>query len=92
MGIELFDGFNEINACLLIAMAVIFSALTVRMLGKVKVVGVQVPIGPIAFIIALRYYPNNLAFQIGQMQVLLGLLFVLACFAVFAIAKLGPET
>ena len=82
IGIESFGGLNQINACLLIAMAFIFSAFTVRALGEFDVAGVRVPIGPIAFIIALRYYPNNLAFQIGQMQILLGLLFTIACFSI----------
>jgi hypothetical protein len=39
------------------------------------------PLGPVAYILALRFYPNNLAFEIGQLQLLLGLIFLLACFA-----------
>lgn len=41
----------------------------------------MIPIVPIAFILAIRYYPNNLSFQIGQIQIVLGLLFLLGCWA-----------
>jgi alpha-1,2-mannosyltransferase len=39
------------------------------------------PLAPISYLIAVRFYPNNLAFKLGQMQILLGLLVLLACLA-----------
>lgn len=81
IGIASFNELNAINAGLLMATGLVFSALSVRVLGGIKCVGIRIPIGPIAFLVALRFFPNNLAFQIGQMQMLLGLVFLLACFA-----------
>jgi hypothetical protein len=73
---------NKINAGLLIATGLVFAVFSVRILGSIRFFKVAVPVGPITFLLALRFYPSNLAFQIGQMQVLLGFLFLLACWAV----------
>lgn len=81
IGIRTNAGFNAINAGLLMVTGLVFAVFSVQVLGQIRYFGVRVPIGPIAFLLALRFYPNNLAFQIGQMQILLGLLFLLACWA-----------
>jgi hypothetical protein len=81
MGITTNPEFNAINAGLLILTGLVFSAFSVQILGQVRYFGVRIPVGPIAFLTAIRFYPSNLAFQIGQMQVLLGLLFLLSCWA-----------
>jgi hypothetical protein len=83
VGIGTSPEFNMINAVLLIMTGLVFGVFVAQLFGKVRLYGVRVPVGPIAFIVALRFYPSNLAFQIGQMQVLLGLLFALACWASF---------
>lgn len=72
---------NYLNAGLLIATGLIFSAFSVDVLGSIRYRGLRVPIGLIAFLAAVRFYPSYLAFHIGQMQVLLGLLFLVACWA-----------
>ncbi|WP_413989772.1 glycosyltransferase family 87 protein [Labrys okinawensis] len=82
IGIRTPEELNFINAGLLIATGLVFAVFSVRVLGSIRIFKVAVPIGPIAFILALRFYPSNLAFQIGQMQILLGFLFLLACWAV----------
>ncbi|MBN9006609.1 MAG: DUF2029 domain-containing protein [Rhizobiales bacterium] len=81
MGITTNLQLNYINAGLLIATGLVFSVFSAEMLGHIQYRGLSIPIGPIAFLVTLRFYPNYLAFQIGQMQVLLGLLFLLACWA-----------
>lgn len=81
LGIRTFFALNLINAGLLIATGWVFAQFTKRLLGTVKWQEFEVPIGPIAFILSVRFYPENLAFQIGQIQLFLGLLFLLACWA-----------
>jgi Glycosyltransferase family 87 len=81
LGIGTSAGFNAINAGLLIVTGLVFSAFSVQILGQIRFFSLRVPVGPIAFLAAIRFYPSNLAFQIGQMQILLGLLFLLACWA-----------
>jgi hypothetical protein len=82
VGIRTPFGLNVINAGLLIVTGFVFARFSVQVLGEVRCFGVRVPVGPIAFLIALRFYPDSLAFQIGQAQVWLGLLFLLACGAI----------
>ncbi len=81
IGISSSNALNLINASLLIATGVLFAVFSNRLFGRVIWFGVRVPIEPIAFLLAVRFYPSNLAFQIGQMQIVLGLLFLLACMA-----------
>ncbi|WP_448148860.1 glycosyltransferase family 87 protein [Labrys miyagiensis] len=82
IGIQAPEELNLLNAGVLIATGLVFAVFTVQVLGSIRWFGVQVPVGPLAFLAAIRFYPSNLAFQIGQMQILLGLLFLLACWAV----------
>lgn len=81
LGVASFEQYNLVNAVALVFTGLIFAMFTTQILGPVFFLGLRCPIGPVAFIIAIRFYPNNLAFQIGQMQVILGLLFLLACWA-----------
>jgi glycosyl transferase family 87 len=81
IGVATPAGYNAINAGLLIATGLVFSIFVAQLLGPVRVYGVRLPLGPVAFLLAIRFYPNNLAFQIGQMQIVLGFLFLLACWA-----------
>ncbi len=81
MGIGTTFQYNAINAGILIVTGVVFWIFAVQILGPARWFGLRVPVGPLAFLIAVRFYPNNLAFQFGQMQILLGLLFLLACLA-----------
>jgi hypothetical protein len=82
MGLGASTELNAINAALLILTGLVFAVFSVQVLGQIQYFGLQIPVGPIAFLVAIRFYPSNLAFQIGQMQILLGLLFLLACWAV----------
>jgi hypothetical protein len=72
---------NRINALLLIAAGLTFAAFAVQILGPVRWRGHRLPVGAIAFLAALTVYPNRLALQFGQIQVLLGLLFLMSCLA-----------
>jgi hypothetical protein len=81
LGIKTFYTLNLINAGLLIGTGWAFAMFSKQLLGTIKWQWFQVPIGPIAFILSVRFYPENLAFQIGQIQLFLGLLFLLACWA-----------
>jgi alpha-1,2-mannosyltransferase len=81
VGITTSNALNLINAGLLIATGLAFAMFSTQVLGPMTWFGVGLPIGPVAFLLAIRFYPNNLAFQIGQMQILLGLLYLLACWA-----------
>jgi hypothetical protein len=81
IGLATSSQYNSINAGALILTGVAFSIFAVQTLGPINFYGFRFPVGPVAFLIALRFYPNNLAFQFGQMQILLGLLVVLACLA-----------
>jgi hypothetical protein len=92
-GLLLFDAMRhvgidelwEYNATNLVAMwvcGVVFAVMCIKLLGPVRWRGVRVPIGPIAFIIWIKFFPDHLALRLGQIQVLLGLLFLLACWSV----------
>ena len=70
---------NAINAIVLIIIGVSFAVFSVKMLGPIYLAGIRLPIAPLAFLIALEYFPEHLAFILGQLQILLDLLFVLAC-------------
>jgi hypothetical protein len=83
IGIRNTSQFNVVNAGLLIATGLVFALFSIQVLGQVRYRSFRFPIGPLAFLLAIRFYPSNLAFQIGQMQVLLGLLFLLACWAIW---------
>jgi hypothetical protein len=79
MGVTTFAQYNAINAGALIISGFAFALFAVQVLGPIRLFGVRLPVGPVAFFTALRFYPDNFAFQLGQMQLVLGLLFVLAC-------------
>jgi hypothetical protein len=83
MGIGTPAALNMVDAGLMIVTALVFAVFSIQILGPFQYFGIRVPIGPIAFLVAMRYFPSNLAFQLGQMQVILGLLFLLACWAVW---------
>jgi hypothetical protein len=84
LGITASTQLNSINAGLLMIFGLVFAIFSVWMLGPIRWSGFRLPIGPIAFLVAVRFYPNNAAFQFGQIQLLLGLLFLLACFALLS--------
>ncbi len=71
--------YNTINAVVLIVSALVFAQFASRVLGHVSLFGVRVPIAPIAFLIALRYFPNQVAFELGQIQIWIWLFFILSC-------------
>jgi hypothetical protein len=73
--------YNAINAGLLIIFGLAFALFAVQALGSLRYHGFRFPLAPVSFLLAVRFYPNNLAFQFGQMQILLGLLVLLACLA-----------
>jgi alpha-1,2-mannosyltransferase len=81
LGLGSFAQLNLINACLLIAAGLAFAVLIVQLFGSLRWSGYRLPLGPVAFLVAVQYYPNRLALQFGQIQILLGLLFMLACLA-----------
>jgi alpha-1,2-mannosyltransferase len=83
-GIDQYSEFNFINALLLILTSVAFAVLAVRILGELSWRGMVIPLAPLAFLLALKFYPDRFAYALGQMQVLLSLLFVLACLAVLS--------
>jgi Glycosyltransferase family 87 len=82
IGISSPYALNIMNASLLILFAWAFAMFSAQVFGVVKWSGFRVPVGPIAFLLAVRFYPNNLAYQIGQIQLFLGLLFLLACWSI----------
>lgn len=75
------EQLNTINACLVVIAGFAFAIFARQMLGTVYIGGVKAPIGSICYLLAVEYYPNKLGFNFGQMQVLLGLLVLLACLA-----------
>ncbi len=81
LGISKTAQLNTINAFVLIATGIIFAVFSVKMLGPVHALGIRLPIAPLAFIVALLYFPDRLAFVLGQLQTLLDLLFLLSCLA-----------
>jgi len=81
IGVKTPEEYNAINAGVLIMTGLLFALFVVQVFGSIRWRGVRLPIGPIAFFLAIRFYPNNLGFQLGQMQILLGLLFLMACLA-----------
>lgn len=83
MGIEGAANYNLLNAVAFLASGLVFAVFAVKLVGQVRCFGLRMPIGPIAFVVAIKYFPDRLAFELGQIQVLLGLLFVLACLALW---------
>jgi hypothetical protein len=81
LGVGTTTQLNAINVCLLIVTGFALAAFSVQLLGARTLFGQRVPIGPIAFFVAVSFYPNSLALQFGQIQILLGLLFLLSCLA-----------
>jgi hypothetical protein len=83
LGLGGYSQLNIINAWGLIATGVVFSILTAQVLGPVRYRGFRIPLEPIAFVVAIKFFPDRFAYTVGQIQVLLGLLFLLACVAMF---------
>ena len=81
LGVTTSSALNLANAWLLILSGLAFSVFAVKILGTLRWFGYRLPIGPIAFLLAVAFYPNRLALQFGQIQILLGLLFLLSCLA-----------
>ena len=81
LGITTSAQYNTINAGLLIITGLTFAIFAVQMLGSIRFYGFRLVLAPVSYLIAIRFYPNYLAFQFGQIQVLLGLLVLLACLA-----------
>jgi len=73
--------YNTANAFVLLFTGLLFALFASKVMGRLSYLGVGVPVAPIAYFVALRFYPNNLAFEIGQMQLGLGLLFLAACYS-----------
>jgi hypothetical protein len=83
LGVDSTAQLNWINAWLLIASGLAFAVFAVQLLGSLRWFGHRIPVGPIAFLVAVEFYPNRLALQFGQIQILLGLLFLFSCLATF---------
>ncbi len=81
LGVSQIWQYNLANAFVLILTGILFALFVRKIFGDISYRGLRMPIGAAAFIIALRFYPDNLAFEIGQMQLALGLLFLAACYA-----------
>jgi alpha-1,2-mannosyltransferase len=72
---------NAINAIVLIVLGIMFAVFSAKILGPLYFLGIRLPIMPFAFLAALLYFPNYLALILGQIQILLDLLFLLSCLA-----------
>jgi alpha-1,2-mannosyltransferase len=81
LGVTQVTQLNVINAIVLIVIGIMFGIFSARMAGPVHVLGIRLPIMPLAFLVALEYFPIHLGFILGQLQILLDLLFLLACLA-----------
>jgi alpha-1,2-mannosyltransferase len=81
LGVATTTQFNAINAIVLIVTGIMFAVFSVKMLGPIYVARIRLPIAPLAFLITLEYFPEHLGFLLGQLQILLDLLFLLACLA-----------
>ena len=82
LGITKVTQLNAINAFVLIVLGIVFGIFSVKMLGPIRIFGIRLPIMPLAFLVALEYFPDHLAFILGQLQIWLDLLFLLSCLAV----------
>jgi hypothetical protein len=81
LGVRQIWQYNFVNAFVLILTGILFALFVRKLFGDVSYRGFRMPVGAAAYIVALRFYPDNLAFEIGQMQLALGLLFLAACYA-----------
>jgi Glycosyltransferase family 87 len=82
VGIDELWEFNATNVAAMWVCGVVFAVMCVQILGPVRLRGVRVPVAPLAFIVWIKFFPDHLALRLGQIQVLLGLLFLLACWSV----------
>jgi alpha-1,2-mannosyltransferase len=80
LGVTTSKQLNSINSVLLMILGAVF-AIFVAQLAAPLHAQVRLPIALAAYLIALQFYPNGLAFQFGQIQILLGLLVLLSCLA-----------
>jgi len=81
LGVSQIWQYNLANAFVLILTGILFALFVRKLFGEISYRGVRLPVAAAAYIVALRFYPDNLAFEIGQMQLALGLLFLAACYA-----------
>ena len=81
LGVSQIWQYNLINAFVLILTGILFALFVRKLFGEISYRGIRLPVAAAAYIVALRFYPDNLAFEIGQMQLALGLLFLAACYA-----------
>jgi hypothetical protein len=81
------SAYNAINGALMLVYAATLALFARRVLGRIWLLGVQLPVAPIAFLIALAFYPDYLALRLGQVQILLDFLFLLASLARLSDAK-----
>jgi alpha-1,2-mannosyltransferase len=82
VGIDTPAQYNAINVAAMVVGGVVFAFFCRRVIGAVHCFGVRFPLEPVAFIVWIKFFPDQLSLQLGQIQVLLGLLFLVACVAV----------
>jgi alpha-1,2-mannosyltransferase len=82
VGIDEPAQYNAINVAAMIVSGLVFAFYCRRVIGTVHGFGLRFPLEPVAFIVWIKFFPDQLSLQLGQIQVLLGLLFLLACLAV----------
>jgi alpha-1,2-mannosyltransferase len=82
VGIDKPAQYNAINVLAMVVSGLVFAFFCRRVLGTIRALGVRFPLEPVAFIVWIKFFPDQLSLQLGQIQVLLGLLFLLACLAV----------
>jgi alpha-1,2-mannosyltransferase len=81
VGIDELWEYNATNVVAMWVCGVVFAVISVGLLGPLRWRGVRLPIGPVAFMMWIKFFPDHLALRLGQIQVLLGLLFLLACWS-----------
>lgn len=66
VGLTTIPQYNFINACILIVNAAFFSVFVVRIIGSVRWRSLQLPLGPLAYIVALRFIPTIWLSRLGK--------------------------
>lgn len=74
---------NSLNAVFLVLNAGLIALLATKLLGVLHLWSIRVPLAPLVFLISLVFAPNYWAFDLGQIQVLLTFLFLLACVTIY---------
>ena len=83
LGVDSTAKYNLINAVAMLVTGMVLAVFTRQVLGEIRTFGVRLPLGLFAYAAALKYFPSRFAFELGQIQVLLGLFFILACLAMW---------